>query len=401
MIPEGWQVRKQGEIAEFSNGRAYKLTEWEKEGTPVIRLQNLTGSGKDYYFSNLKLPERQYCEYGDLLYMWSATFGPYIWKGERAIYHYHIWKVTCDEMNLTKLFLYHLLGYQTSSWMGISNGMGILHVTKGNMEDMNLLLPPLPEQEKIAAILTSVDGAIEKQEAQIDKLQSLKKAMMQELLAKGIGHTEFKDSPVGKIPKGWEVVHVSDIGKVKGGKRMPKGRAFSDRQTKHPYIRVTDFSNGTVSLLDLKYVHPEDREKIKRYIISKDDLYVSIAGSIGLVGTIPAILDGAQLTENAAKVVLDRATEKNFLKYLLQSDLCQNQFLQEIGTGGGVPKLALFRIEKTIIPLPLLSEQQQIAAILTSVDGNIESKQQKLAHTKSLKKSLMQDLLTGKVRVNV
>ena len=89
-LPDGWGNFRQGEIVEFSNGRAYKLSEWEKEGTPVIRLQNLTGTGNEYYFSKLGLPERQYCDYGDLLYMWSATFGPHTWKGQKAIYHYHM-----------------------------------------------------------------------------------------------------------------------------------------------------------------------------------------------------------------------------------------------------------------------------------------------------------------------
>ncbi len=112
-IPVEWEIHQQGDKADFSNGRAYKLSEWEKEGTPVIRLQNLTGSGKDYYYSNLELPERQYCKNGDLLYMWSATFGPHIWKGSKAIYHYHIWKVTPDETTLTKSYLYYLLDYKT------------------------------------------------------------------------------------------------------------------------------------------------------------------------------------------------------------------------------------------------------------------------------------------------
>jgi len=133
-IPKEWNVSIQGEVATFYNGRAYKLSEWEQEGTPVIRLQNLTGSGSDFYYSTMQLPEKQYCEEGDLLYMWSATFGPHIWHGPKAIYHYHIWKVVADEENITKTYLYYLLEFKTKQWKEQStNGMGILHVTKGAM----------------------------------------------------------------------------------------------------------------------------------------------------------------------------------------------------------------------------------------------------------------------------
>ncbi|MER2688228.1 restriction endonuclease subunit S [Escherichia coli] len=87
-IPVDWEVVTLGTASSFINGRAYSLHEWENSGTPVIRLQNLTGRGDEYYYSNLQLPEKQYCKYGDLLFMWSATFGPVIWRGPKAIYHY-------------------------------------------------------------------------------------------------------------------------------------------------------------------------------------------------------------------------------------------------------------------------------------------------------------------------
>ena len=102
-IPEDWEALSFSEVCTFINGRAYGLHEWEKRGTPVIRLQNLTGRGEDYYYSTLNLPAKHYCDYGDLLFMWSATFGPVIWKGQKAIYHYHIWKIVCNE-NVDKDF---------------------------------------------------------------------------------------------------------------------------------------------------------------------------------------------------------------------------------------------------------------------------------------------------------
>ncbi|MFA4652271.1 restriction endonuclease subunit S [Escherichia coli] len=111
-IPVDWEVVTLGTASSFINGRAYSLHEWENSGTPVIRLQNLTGRGDEYYYSNLQLPEKQYCKYGDLLFMWSATFGPVIWRGPKAIYHYHIWKIAC-EVGYSQSYLFYLLDDMT------------------------------------------------------------------------------------------------------------------------------------------------------------------------------------------------------------------------------------------------------------------------------------------------
>ncbi|WP_315905389.1 restriction endonuclease subunit S [Vibrio fluvialis] len=177
-----WKEVKQGDVATFFNGRAYKQTEWEETGTPVIRLQNLTGRGSEFYYSTLELPEHQYCNTDDLLYMWSATFGPAIWHGEKAIYHYHIWKVECNSSRLNKRFMYFLLDFETQKWMSQSNGMGLLHITKTTMEKQTILLPNVKEQQKIASVLTAADKEIELLQAKLAHLKDEKKALMQQLL---------------------------------------------------------------------------------------------------------------------------------------------------------------------------------------------------------------------------
>lgn len=178
-----WEEKNLGQIAEFINGRAYNITEWETRGVPVIRLQNLTGRGEDYYYSNLKLPEKQYCNYGDLLFMWSATFGAVIWKGGKAIFHYHIWKIECDIQKLDKGYLFYILLDITERLKNHSSSGGtMLHVTKQSMESTKIYLPPLEEQQAIAKVLSDMDSEISALEQRRDKTKALKQAMMQELL---------------------------------------------------------------------------------------------------------------------------------------------------------------------------------------------------------------------------
>lgn len=181
-IPKSWEVVEQGQVATFYNGRAYKLTEWETSGTPVIRLQNLTGNGNEYYYSKLKLPEHQYCKAGDLLYMWSATFGPVWWKGEKAIFHYHIWKIVENENRLLNTFHFYLLDEVTRRMKNESHGSTMLHVTKSGMEKLKIQLPPIHEQQKIADILSTVDDKLEVLQNKKQEYQELKKGLMQQLL---------------------------------------------------------------------------------------------------------------------------------------------------------------------------------------------------------------------------
>ncbi|GHW84085.1 restriction endonuclease subunit S [Vibrio cholerae] len=181
-IPEDWDVIALGAASTFINGRAYALDEWEKHGTPVIRLQNLTGRGEQYYYSNLQLPEKQYCNFGDLLFMWSATFGPVIWRGTKAIYHYHIWKIVC-ESGYSKSYLFYLLSDMTEKLKrGSSSGGTMLHVTKEKMETTEAIFPPLEEQVAIASILSDMDSDIQALEQRLSKTRQIKQGMMQELL---------------------------------------------------------------------------------------------------------------------------------------------------------------------------------------------------------------------------
>lgn len=273
-------------------------------------------------------------------------------------------------------------------------------LTSGTLlKDVLIKIPTIKEQQKIADILSTVDTQIDDTDKLIEKTKELKKGLMQRLLTKGIGHTEFKITEVGEIPVEWEVKKISDICNVNGGKRLPKGYQLIDDKNKNPYIRVADMHNGGISLEDIKYVPNEAVNSIKNYTISKDDLFISVAGTLGIVGKVPECLDGANLTENADKLC-DIKINKDFLMRVLQSDLIQ-KIIDSEKTSNAQPKLALTRIKEFLIPIPEKEEQEKIANILISVDKQIEEYENKKMKLEELKKALMQQLLTGKIRVMV
>jgi type I restriction enzyme M protein len=149
-IHPGWPMVELGKIARLINGRAYKQEELLTEGpTPVLRVGNFF-SNRGWYYSDLKLDEDKYCNEGDLLYAWSASFGPRIWEGPRAIYHYHIWKIETSA-EIDKKFLFYLLEADSEKIKAEGNGIAMLHATKGGMEQRKFPLPPLGTQQAIVA----------------------------------------------------------------------------------------------------------------------------------------------------------------------------------------------------------------------------------------------------------
>ena len=172
-----------------------------------------------------------------------------------------------------------------------------------------------------------------------------------------------------EIPKSWEWTRLSTIAKVLGGKRIPAGRKLTAENTGHVYIRVSDMKDGTVIQNGLLYVPEDIFNSISKYIIKKEDVFITVAGTIGRIGKIPPELDGANLTENADRLVFS-SLNQDWMIFLLQSSFIQNQ-IAEVTTKVGQPKLAIARIEKLLIPLPPLNEQtrivEQIAAIFSQM----------------------------------
>jgi type I restriction enzyme S subunit len=176
-----WEETTFGSTATFFNGKAYKQEELLEQGKyRVLRVGNFF-TNKEWYFSDLELEADKYCDRGDLLYAWSASFGPRIWQGEKVIYHYHIWKVV-EASGIDKQFLFILLGFETERMKSESaNGLGLLHITKGAIEKWCCSIPQEAEQQKIANCLSSLDELITAQTRKIDALKTHKKGLMQGL----------------------------------------------------------------------------------------------------------------------------------------------------------------------------------------------------------------------------
>lgn len=253
---------------------------------------------------------------------------------------------------------------------------------------ISIPLPPLDEQRRIAEVLRSVDEALHTAHRVADQCEHVLRVELDSIAIRLFA---------GDAPQ----VKLGEVARVKGGKRLPKGSEYSDAPTGNPYIRVTDWQDYEIRTADLRYISDDIARSIWRYTIAASDIFISIAGSVGLVASVPDCLDGAYLTENAAKICINNpsALDVTYLLALLRSGPIAEQISKHKGVGGGVPKLALFRIEDLDIPVPDLSIQTEIGQCYRSLRRSVEAARTAVAQLEAARKEVMSDLLSGHVRV--
>lgn len=376
----GWSKYKLKDCLTLVNGRAYKQEELLSEGTPVIRIQNLN-DGDNWYYSDLELSEDKYCDKGDLLFAWSTTFGPYIWNGGRAIYHYHIWKVIPKE-NCDKFFAFYYLNHLTQAIKSHSHGGTMVHITKGKMEEWSFPLPSLTEQRRIVSKINTlydrIDKAINLIEENIISTQHLMSSVLNEVFTMGVN--EFKEVPL--------MQYVNIV----GGSQPPK-QHFS-YEFKEGYVRliqIRDYkSDNHVVYIDSKSTKKfcdETDVMIGRYGPPVFQILRGLSGAYN-VALMKAVPDENHLT-------------KDYLYWYLQNPNIQNYIIgisQRSAGQSGVNKVAL---EKYTIPVPPLNVQNKISAYLDNLSAKqslLESKQKRrLQDLRVLKASILDAAFKGEL----
>ena len=279
-----------------------------------------------------------------------------------------------------------------------------VHIRNSEYFDVKVPIPPLSEQKKIAEILSACDECIENTEKQIAKLKDLKKATMQELLTKGIGHTEFKDSPLGRIPKSWAVVKLGDynVGILDGdrGKEYPKEKDFHEREY-CLFLSAKNITKNGFRWSDCQFINKDKDQKLRKGRLERRDIIVTTRGTVGNMALFSDDIPFDVIRINSGMAIIrnnNPALSEHFLYQLLKSPLLNKQIKLAM-FGSAIPQLTVGTLKDLLIPVIPISEQTQIVNTFISVDSNIENKEQKLSKLKDQKKALMNDLLTGKVRV--
>lgn len=294
--------------------------------------------------------------------------------------------VTFDEQQHELRFLYYLLTTLDLPQLakGVKPG-----INRNEVYSQVAKIPPLSEQQRIVSILDEAFEGIATAKANAEKnLQNARALFESEL-----------ESVFTQRGQGWEEKTLGDIARVKGGKRVPKGYKLLVKPTENPYLRVTDFNDcGSINMSDLRYVNAEVYRAIKNYVIYSTDLYISIAGTIGKTEIIPEELDGANLTENACRMVFQPGVSNRFVYYFtLTSD-----FVEQAGLNtrtAAQPKLALSRLSTIRLGIPSLAVQERLASEFDTLREESQRLrsiyQQKLVALEALTKSLLHQAFSG------
>ena len=284
----------------------------------------------------------------------------------------------------------------------LATGTSVYGISRENIKKIKILVPPLKEQEKIAEILSTVDSQIDDTEKLIEKSKELKKGLMQKLLTKGIGHSEFKKTEVGEIPASWEVKKLGEISNLITKGTTPSTYGFNFEEKGINFIKVENLlDNGSIDIKNIPKISKECHEKLKRSQIEENDILFSIAGSIGKTYIVNENLLPCNTNQALAIIrIIEDEYDKVFLRNYLNSYNVK-KYIKRISTIGAQPNMSLEQLGNLKIILPPLIEQKKIANILSSIDREIEEYEDEKRKLEELKKGLMQQLLTGKIKVTI
>jgi len=395
-LPEEWEVMVAADVADYINGYPFSPTDWKMHGIPIIRIQNLNDPNAEFNCFDGTIDDIYKIKNGDLLFSWSASIGIYIWKGGDAVLNQHIFKVV-PKANINKLFLYYDLLLAIEQLKSRVHGSTMKHFQKNELKTTFIPIPPLPEQQKIAEILSTVDESIQKTDDIIAKTERLKKGLMQELLTRGIGHKEFKDTGIGKIPKEWDVVKLDEVCmKIKAG-----GTPLTSRKEYYngniPFVKIEDMTSSYKYLKSTSATITEAGLKNSNaWLVPVKSLLVAMYGSIGAI----AINEIEATTNQAILGILpiEEKTNVEFLFYLLTH---LKPLLKKYAKQTTQANLTAEIIKNFKVALPNYFEQQKIAEILSTVDEKLEILKQEKVKLERIKRWFMQELLSGRIRVRV
>ena len=389
MMVDGWQTAPLGEFLaqrkEFftiNDFTRYKRARVQLHGRGIVLRDDVDGV-------EVKTKEQQAARTGEFLVAEIDAkvggFGimPYELDGAIVSSHYFLFEIN-EQKCLREWLDWFIRSGMLEDQVTAHGSTNYSAIRPSHVLKYQIPLPPLTEQRRIVA-------RIEALARRVAEAQSLRREVSEEAgILINCALSIIYDDLIARFG----TQKIGTVANVKGGKRLPAGERLSDTKTPFVYIRVSDMKNHSVDMSDLKYVPEHIQSGIARYTISSKDVYVTIAGTIGYPGTIPAKLDGANLTENAAKLVFHEPEKisQAFVVYSLRSPQVQEQFRVK-KTEAAQPKLALHRIESTLIPLPPLEEQRRLVAYLDGLQAQVSALRVAQSETEEWLSALMPSIL--------
>lgn len=396
---DAWEQRKLGEVATFINGRAYSQPELLSSGKyKVLRVGNFY-TNDSWYYSDLELGEKYYADYGDLLYTWSATFGPHIWLGDRAIYHYHIWKINLSDQ-LEKQFAVQLLEQDRANILSSKNGSTMVHITKEGMEQKDVIISPnTKEQQEIGAFFLQLDNLITLHQRKFEKLTNVKKSMLEKMFPRnGSCYPEIRFKG---FTDPWEQRKFGEVFMSLQNNTLSRAELndeFGAAQNIHygdvliKYDEILDVSKEPLSYIEKQSI----ADKFKTSYLQNGDVIIADTAedeTVGKCTEIEGLTDQKVISGlHTMPVRPNRKFASGFLGFYLNSAAYHDQ-LKPLMQGIKVTSISKGAMQDTVVKFPLdLKEQEQIGIYFGGLDHLITLHQRELEKLQSIKKALLEKM---------
>lgn len=395
-----WQRKKLGDLAYYLNGRAFKPTEWEQHGRPIIRIQNLNKKSAPYNYTNQIFEDRYKVVKGDLLFAWSASLGVYIWKENDAWLNQHIFKVEPKD-SVNKMFLFYLLEKLVLELYSKTHGSGMVHITKGKFEATEVFIPKLETQHAIVSKIEELFSELDQGIADLKTAQEQLKVYRQSVLKHAFeGKLTNKNVKEGKLPEGWETIKLDKVADIGSSKRIFQHEYVTNGIPFYRTKEVKELSEGKELSVEL-FISIEKYNEIKsKFKIPQiGDVLLSAVGTIGISYVIKNdkpfyFKDGNLMWFRDLKNI-----NSYYLHYGLTNFIRNGQGANM--SGSAYNALTISTMKDFDFPLPPIEEQhlivQEIESRLSVADKMEESIQESLQKAEALRQSILKKAFSGEL----
>lgn len=429
-VPDSWTTRRLEEVSDFITKGGTPTTygfDWasQKDGIPFFRSECVTDNGFNPKGMNYiheqahQQMSRSEVKPGDLLMTITGNIGRVAVapsEFESANINQHIARIRIlDDAGASASFIYQCLkhdGYATH-YRAILTGQAYPQISLQQVRETPVALPPLPEQQKIAAILTAVDDKLDVIARQIEATQTFKQGLMQTLFSRGVGtqdadgrwvpHAEFKDSELGEIPATWVPTTLGAVcdGALQTGPFGSQLHADEYQDEGVPVLMPKDLVGCRAKLATAARISPTRAEELSKHKVFAGDLLFSRRGDVARFALIDEESEGALCGTGCLKARPSATHSSAFLAQLLQLDVVR-AWLEQNAVGQTMPNMNTGILSSLPLVVPVdRREQDEIARILDSIDSKLQVLAVKQSHFAKLKRGLMQKLLTGEWRVSL
>lgn len=385
MKNNNWQEKKLGNIATFINGKAFKPSDWSDTGLPIIRIQNLTNSIDDIHYYNGDIEEKYRITTGDILISWSATIGVFEWLNGDAVLNQHIFKVVFDKEPIDKTFFKHLIKQKIDEMLKNVHGSTMKHITKGDFDNIDVLLPSLDEQKKIAKILDKADEIRAKKKLANDKLDEFLKSTFISMFG-----------TLARNEKQFQIKQLQDI-----AIKITDGSHFSPKTVEtsnYPYVTVKDICNDRIDFDTCKFISKEDYDDLVKNGCRPElnDVLFSKDGTVGKVSLVDYSREFVVLSSLAIIRPDIKIVKPQYLKWALKNpEFLQNATNEK--TGVAIRRIILKTLKTLAIILPPMNEQYKFAKIVEHVKAQKQKNELVIEQMNNLFNSLSQRAFKGEL----